>query len=1123
MDASIVILNEDVLEHTATEEEVRSFASKIGMQFPEDEEFLSIARAGVRARLPDEWKPCQVSGESDMFYFNFSTGQSQWEHPCIQIHKDKFAAAKAAANVATAKPLSDITPSCSGNGNSNVNINAGNASTLKVTKTRVVDNGGASPMTATVPVVPVEVVNAEVVAESNDAAISAAVAKAVNDCEERMAQQIKRLREDNEHMKRKHRSATKRLQKEHDATIDSVMAKLRKLQQDVVAADNKEQTTRRRLEKENAQHARKLQEANSQLKHLAQRLADAEARSDDSQKRESEATSSARRANEELLSTKSQLQTVQATVADLKNKYSQFEAHQHASTEDAKIVEDLQSKLAASQQQLADTMQLKEMVAQNLRAMTSRHCCIEKLLLQERGANQRLKEARSRRRRQLDLARKNLANKDLRIDGLLRDIGTLKNNKKDLLRALGLGNVADKRHLEQVESVRILLASHKATAQECADALGDVARQSEEVDHLKSDITVLCSQLAESREKCTAVERSAEAKIAALNSAIESARKEFEAEAEARQSASHTAMQAVAKQAKAALAQESNLAEAASERALMHEQDEHKLKSQLEAHLEVHRATMVRLEQLEADKLEAEQRAAKSRAAVKSLEDTVAQMKHGQSSAERLREELQLNLEQVTTQFKIESNALQEQSAHLQREQSRSKQAFAEHEAYVQSSTSLRDQLKSELSAEANRNAGLMKQVSSTAAAHQSEVDKSNSLATQLAAARSQLAQAEEAAARETLELQREAAALKVTMTACRDAGAQQVEELAAQLAAAEKLREEAAAEHTAAVARQQQDAIRIDGAQQRCLDLEHKCASLQEALSAAEQAMQKRKVELETLRSEMSEMGDERNGAATSTPVQPTPPPKSLKQISDWRSQVDIERNLVDRARQYLSAQRKVLKEEQAKTKAESQAWKKARDQLKHLQQSRQQSAVQETIRVEYQGQKMSSKELAGVREILNQQRQQLNSAIRSLHQAEQNLSEREARVESAEVAVRALEKGIGASKRSPDSIVDTAVGIMQRLMPGTPFSSLSDSPVSQTVRKLHQTRHMFVHELSSAHNDDMATPVKTVGVAREHSGPQGLFYFQQRLEKFADKNTFGAILHQQHSSWLRDVQQWL
>merc|ERR1711957_179697 len=52
---------------------------------------LWIARAGLKAALPASWKPCQTFGdEGQLFYFNFETGESVWDHPCDEYHRQLY-------------------------------------------------------------------------------------------------------------------------------------------------------------------------------------------------------------------------------------------------------------------------------------------------------------------------------------------------------------------------------------------------------------------------------------------------------------------------------------------------------------------------------------------------------------------------------------------------------------------------------------------------------------------------------------------------------------------------------------------------------------------------------------------------------------------------------------------------------------------------------------------------------------------------------------------------------------------------------------------------------------------------------------------------------------------------
>ena len=90
-----VILEEEIDEnYEPTREEVEDYAEWLGMKLPEDEEFLYIAREGLKAPLPEPWKPCQTK-EGEIYFFNFETGSSVWEHPCDQYYKKQFQEAKA--------------------------------------------------------------------------------------------------------------------------------------------------------------------------------------------------------------------------------------------------------------------------------------------------------------------------------------------------------------------------------------------------------------------------------------------------------------------------------------------------------------------------------------------------------------------------------------------------------------------------------------------------------------------------------------------------------------------------------------------------------------------------------------------------------------------------------------------------------------------------------------------------------------------------------------------------------------------------------------------------------------------------------------------------------------------
>ncbi|XP_054460082.1 centrosomal protein of 164 kDa-like isoform X2 [Anoplopoma fimbria] len=82
-----LILEEDYDEsYSPSEQEIQEYAREIGIDPDSEPELLWLAREGIVAPLPPEWKPCQdVTG--DIYYFNFSSGQSTWDHPCDEHYR----------------------------------------------------------------------------------------------------------------------------------------------------------------------------------------------------------------------------------------------------------------------------------------------------------------------------------------------------------------------------------------------------------------------------------------------------------------------------------------------------------------------------------------------------------------------------------------------------------------------------------------------------------------------------------------------------------------------------------------------------------------------------------------------------------------------------------------------------------------------------------------------------------------------------------------------------------------------------------------------------------------------------------------------------------------------------
>lgn len=101
MDADTTILEEDIDEnYEPTQDgtsylEIEEYAIYLGLDLDEDQDLLYIAREGLKAPLPAPWKPCQTKNK-DIFYFNFDSQESVWEHPCDKHYKEKVRELKAA-------------------------------------------------------------------------------------------------------------------------------------------------------------------------------------------------------------------------------------------------------------------------------------------------------------------------------------------------------------------------------------------------------------------------------------------------------------------------------------------------------------------------------------------------------------------------------------------------------------------------------------------------------------------------------------------------------------------------------------------------------------------------------------------------------------------------------------------------------------------------------------------------------------------------------------------------------------------------------------------------------------------------------------------------------------------
>lgn len=56
------------------QDEVREYAKWLGMDLDEDRDLFWIAKEGLKAPLPENWKPCKTIDTDEIYYFNFATG-----------------------------------------------------------------------------------------------------------------------------------------------------------------------------------------------------------------------------------------------------------------------------------------------------------------------------------------------------------------------------------------------------------------------------------------------------------------------------------------------------------------------------------------------------------------------------------------------------------------------------------------------------------------------------------------------------------------------------------------------------------------------------------------------------------------------------------------------------------------------------------------------------------------------------------------------------------------------------------------------------------------------------------------------------------------------------------------
>lgn len=87
MSNGIMVLDEeDDGTREPSEEEVAEYAEFLGIDVEKEPDLLWIAKQGVSAPVPSPWKAC-TQNKDDIFYFNFETSESIWDHPLDEKFK----------------------------------------------------------------------------------------------------------------------------------------------------------------------------------------------------------------------------------------------------------------------------------------------------------------------------------------------------------------------------------------------------------------------------------------------------------------------------------------------------------------------------------------------------------------------------------------------------------------------------------------------------------------------------------------------------------------------------------------------------------------------------------------------------------------------------------------------------------------------------------------------------------------------------------------------------------------------------------------------------------------------------------------------------------------------------
>eukprot|EP00747_Dinoflagellata_sp_TGD_P192589 gnl/TRDRNA2_/TRDRNA2_57648_c0_seq1.p1 gnl/TRDRNA2_/TRDRNA2_57648_c0~~gnl/TRDRNA2_/TRDRNA2_57648_c0_seq1.p1 ORF type:complete len:631 (-),score=137.39 gnl/TRDRNA2_/TRDRNA2_57648_c0_seq1:50-1864(-) len=136
-----IVLDNHFETRVPSEEEVREYAEFLGVDPDTEPHLLWIAREGVVAPVPAPWKACQEEDGADVYYFNFDSGESSWDHPLDEKYKNMVEDYRKKKN-----------GSCSPKGAASEKPQESKAADLTVEQPKAPSESSASPLSSSSPV-----------------------------------------------------------------------------------------------------------------------------------------------------------------------------------------------------------------------------------------------------------------------------------------------------------------------------------------------------------------------------------------------------------------------------------------------------------------------------------------------------------------------------------------------------------------------------------------------------------------------------------------------------------------------------------------------------------------------------------------------------------------------------------------------------------------------------------------------------------------------------------------------------------------------------------------------------------------------------------------------------------